>query len=112
MYAVIPFGGRFEYWIERKTSKIIPGGKLIGEVIFVLKKVIAVEEGLSQVRNALERGGYAVVKPGSPGRTDATVITGMDENVMGRQDILDKSVVINASGKTVEQILDDLKQRL
>ncbi len=77
-----------------------------------MKKIIAVEEGLSQIRSVLEEEGYVVVKPGTSNRIDATVITGMDENIMGMQDISDKSVVIDASGKTADQVLNDLKQRL
>lgn len=77
-----------------------------------MKRIIAVEEGLSQIRSALEEEGYVVVKPGASDRIDATVITGMDENIMGMQDISNKSVVIDASGKTAGQILNDLKQRL
>ena len=42
-----------------------------------MKKIIAVEEGLSQIRSALEEEGYVVVKPGTSQGIDATVITGM-----------------------------------
>ena len=82
------------------------------DVICEMKKVIAVEEGLSHIRSTLEREGYSVVKTGSTGKIDATVITGMDENMMGMQDISNKSLVIDASGKTANQVLNDLKQRL
>lgn len=78
-----------------------------------MDKVIAVEEGLSGgIKSALEKEGYRVVKPGATGIIDATIITGMDVNVMGMQDIADKSTVIDASGKTAEQILRDLKERI
>lgn len=77
-----------------------------------MKKVIAVEEGLSQIKSVLEEEGYALIKPGTSDRVDATVITGMSENIMGIQDISNKSVVIDASGKTAAQVLNDLKQRL
>ena len=78
-----------------------------------MEKVIAVEEGLSgSIKSVLEKDGYKVVKPGSTGKIDATIVTGVDVNVMGMQDITDKSTVIDASGKTAEQILRDLKERL
>lgn len=78
-----------------------------------MKKVIAVEEGLSNsIKAALEKEGYNVVKPGTGGKVDATIVTGMDDNVMGMQDIAGKSVVIEASGKTANEILSDLKNRL
>ena len=76
-----------------------------------MKKIIAVEEGLSQIRSALEDEGYVVVKPGTSQRIDATVITGMSENIMGMQDTTDKSMVIDASGKTADEVLNDLKRR-
>ncbi|HPZ44166.1 MAG TPA: YkuS family protein [Bacillota bacterium] len=76
-----------------------------------MKKIIAVEEGLSQIRSALEEEGYVVVKPGTSQRIDATVITGMSENIMGMQDTTDKSMVIDASGKTADEVLNDLKRR-
>lgn len=78
-----------------------------------MKKIIAVEEGLSgAVRDALTREGYELVKPGAGGKVDATIITGMDMNVMGMQDIVNKQPVIDARGKTADQILSDLKTRL
>ncbi|NLI14528.1 YkuS family protein [Pelotomaculum propionicicum] len=78
-----------------------------------MAKVIAVEEGLSgSIKSALEKEGYRVVKPGTAEKIDATILTGLDMNVMGMQDIQDKSTVIDASGKTPEQILRDLKARL
>lgn len=78
-----------------------------------MRKIIAVEEGLSNsIKAALEKEGYTVVKPGAGGKIDATIVTGMDDDVMGMQDISGKSAVIEASGKTAEQILRDLKNRI
>lgn len=79
----------------------------------MMRKIVAVEEGLSSsIKSALEKEGYTVVKPGTDGKIDATVITGIDDNVMGMQDITGKSVVIEATGKTANEILRDLKSRL
>ncbi|MCL6638564.1 MAG: YkuS family protein [Firmicutes bacterium] len=78
-----------------------------------MKKVVALEDGLSgALRSALEKEGYTVVKPGFAGNVDATVISGMDGNVMGMQDRENNSVVIDASGKTAQQVLNDLRARL
>ena len=78
-----------------------------------MKKIVAVEEGLSNsIKETLEREGYTVVKPGAGGKVDATIISGLDENVMGMQDITGKPAVIEASGKTAEEILGDLKKRV
>ncbi|HOV80142.1 MAG TPA: YkuS family protein [Bacillota bacterium] len=75
-------------------------------------KVIAVEEGLTNVRDALARNGYTVVRPGRGGKADAVVITGIDKDFAGMQDIAGNSVVIDASGKTADEIISDLKRRL
>ncbi len=78
-----------------------------------MKKVIAVEEGLlNNIKEAAENQGYTVVKPGSTGNIDALIVSGMDDNVMGMQDIAVKSPVIDASGKTAVQVLDELERRL
>lgn len=78
-----------------------------------MKKIIAVEEGLSKsIKETLEKEGYTVVRPGSAVKVDATIISGMDDNVMGMQDIAGKSPVIDAAGKTSGQVLDELKDRL
>jgi len=78
-----------------------------------MKKVIAVEESLlDNIKEAAESQGYTVVKPENAGNVDALVISGMDDNVMGMQDIAVKSPVIDASGKTADQILDELERRL
>lgn len=78
-----------------------------------MRKIIAVEEGLSNnIKATLEKEGYTVVKPGVGGKIDATIVSGMDDDMMGMQDISGKSAVIDASGKTAEQILSDLKNRL
>jgi len=78
-----------------------------------VKKIIAVEEGLlNSIKEILEREGYTVVKPDAGENVDATIISGLDENVMGMQDITVKPAVIEASGKTAEEILGDLKKRV
>lgn len=78
-----------------------------------MRKVVAMEEGLSQsIRSALEKEGYMVVRPGRGVAVDATIITGMDRNVMGMEDMAGKSVVIDAAGKTPAEVLSDLKGRL
>lgn len=78
-----------------------------------MKKIIAVEEGLSSViKDSLAGAGYEIVKPGGSDKVDATVVTGMDMNVMGMQDISNKHPVIDARGKTAAQIIEDLEARL
>lgn len=77
-----------------------------------MDRIIAVEDGLSSIKMALKQSGYKVVSPGAGGRIDATIVTGMDDNIMGMQDIKEKSIVLDAAGKTENQILDELRSRL
>lgn len=78
-----------------------------------MRRAVAVEDGVSAViREALEKDGFIVVSPGAVGQLDATIISGMDANAMGMQDISGNSVVINAAGKTPEQVLSELKKRV
>lgn len=77
-----------------------------------MEKIIAVEDGLSHIKNALEQSGYKVVRAGAGGKVDATIVTGMKDNIMGMQDIKEKSVVLDATGKTGDQIIDELRIRL
>ncbi len=82
----------------------------------IIKKIVAVEEELSNsIKDALEKEGYFVVRAGPAGageNVDATIVSGMDNNMMGMQDIMNKAPVIDASGKTTEEILSDLKKRI
>lgn len=75
-------------------------------------EIIAVEDGLSNIKDALVQSGYKVVSPGYGGKIDATIVTGMDDNFMGMQDIKDKYIVIDASGKTADQVIHELRSRL
>ncbi len=78
-----------------------------------MKKVIAVEESLfGNIKEAVENQGYTVVKPENAVGVDALVISGMDDNVMGMQDIAVGAPVIDASGKTAGQVLHELEKRL
>lgn len=75
---------------------------------------VAVEGALTPVREALEQNGYEVVHldPQTLTQVDCVVITGMDDNVMGMQDIQTKAQVITAEGKTAEQVMKEVEQRL
>lgn len=78
-----------------------------------MNRTIAIEEGVSNhIKATLQGEGYKAVKPGSGGKVDATIVSGMDDNVMGIHDIQGKSAVIEAAGKTDEQILKELRERL
>lgn len=72
---------------------------------------IAVEEGLSSsIKDILKKEGYEVVSPIRGQNVDAVIITGLDNNVMNMQDISTKAPVIDASGRTPEEIVQRLKE--
>ncbi|MBS3975432.1 MAG: YkuS family protein [Syntrophomonadaceae bacterium] len=80
---------------------------------------IAVEGALSDVKHILQANGYEVVSLDSRGRSqaellncDAIVLTGMDSNFAGYQDVKTKAVVIDASGMTAGQILNQVQNKL
>lgn len=73
-------------------------------------KRVAVEEELSDLRLMLTQRGYEVLNPGDARQVDALIITGIDRNVMGMQDINTESIVIDASGRTPEEIFEKLER--
>jgi len=72
-------------------------------------KTIAVEDTLTNVREFLKSNGYRVVRLAGRQEADAYVVNGMDNNLMGMQDRSTKAPVIDASGKTPEQVLNSLQ---
>ncbi|WP_078060823.1 YkuS family protein [Desulfotomaculum copahuensis] len=73
-------------------------------------KKIAVEDGLAAVRDLLLENGYQVTGPAGAGTADAIVVTGLDNNMMNRQDIASRAVVIEASGKTPREVLSRIQE--
>lgn len=74
-------------------------------------KKVALDEGLSSILGEmLKREGYEVVSPYRGQDVDAIVTTGIDNNVMGIMDIKDTAPVIDASGKTPEEIIKRLRE--
>jgi hypothetical protein len=72
----------------------------------VPKTRIAVEEGLTPVRERLEAAGYEVVPLGAGVRgVAALVVNGMDANVSGEQRLAVAAPVIDAAGQSPEQVL-------
>jgi len=76
-----------------------------------LRKVIAVEEGLTPITLLLKREGYDVVDmEGERWRkADAIVVSGMDSDFMNVQEVETLATVIQAAGKTPEEVLEDIK---
>lgn len=82
-------------------------------------KRVAVEGNLSSLKKYLSEQGFEVVNldPISYSglelkNCDAIVISGMDTNLLGHEDITTKAPVIEASGRTEAEILDQIKNRL
>ncbi|MDK2856138.1 MAG: hypothetical protein PWQ86_1351 [Bacillota bacterium] len=74
---------------------------------------IAVENGLDYVKKYLARQGYDVVDlKGGPGKAAAVVVSGGDESFLGMADRTTDVPVISAQGRTPEEILTDIKERL
>lgn len=78
-----------------------------------LRKVVAVEEGLTPITLLLKREGYDVVDlEGERWKTaDAIVVSGMDSNLMDIQETETRANVVEAAGKTPEEVLKDIKSR-
>lgn len=75
-----------------------------------MAKKIAVEENLTGLRELLRKQGYTVVNPGGDENVLAVVVTGLDNNTMNMQDITTKVPVIDAAGKTPDQILARIRE--
>lgn len=74
-------------------------------------KKVALDEGLpSGLGDMLRREGYQVVSPYRGQNVDAFIVTGIDNNLMNMQDIKDTAPVIDASGKTPEDIIKRLRE--
>ncbi|MEW6173003.1 MAG: YkuS family protein [Bacillota bacterium] len=73
---------------------------------------IAVDENLSNVRSLLHQEGFDVVRLGDSSGVSAVVTSGMQENLLGIQEITEKAPVIDARGMTPHEVLATLKERL
>ncbi|WP_313799317.1 YkuS family protein [Cytobacillus sp.] len=78
-------------------------------------KKIAVEQSLTNVSEALREKGYDVVDLKSAADAEncsCCVVSGMDSNVMGMQDVSTKAPVIEASGLTADEVCSEVESRL
>ena len=81
---------------------------------------VAISESLTPVKRALHRAGYEVINLENEAlfsetgmeEYDAIVVSGMDEDLMGMQEISGRAVVINAAGKQPGEIVEELRNRL
>ncbi|MDA8211307.1 MAG: YkuS family protein [Clostridia bacterium] len=82
-------------------------------------KRVAVEGNLSSLKKYLSEKGFEVVNLDPLSKSglelkncDAVVISGMDTNLLGHEDIMTKAPVIDASGRSEAEILTQLQNRL
>ncbi len=76
--------------------------------------LVAVEEGLTQVRQALEAAGFRVVGMGPEEirRARAVVVSGSDENFLQDETRVTGTPVISARGLTAEEVVAAVRERL
>lgn len=84
-----------------------------------MERKIAVEQSLTPVKDFLAQKGYTVEsvdfnKEFTRGMDKyyAVVITGVNENFLGVEDINTKAAIINAKGLTAEQIYTQIEQKV
>ncbi|QJW46707.1 YkuS family protein [bacterium BFN5] len=77
-----------------------------------MQGLIAIEKNLSRLADLLETEGYDVVSLDNTNieSVDAIVVSGADNNLLNMQDILVHVPIINASGKSTDEILDELER--
>lgn len=76
---------------------------------------IGVEQSLTNVQEALREKGYDVVelkKESDTQECECCVVSGLDSNVMGMQDIDYKGSVIEASGMSADEVCQEVESRL
>jgi len=80
--------------------------------IDLMDRIVAVNEDLKGLKEALASRGYDVVglEKGDMDKAGAVVISGMEQNLMGMEDIKSRVPVINAAGKTDEEIVRSINE--
>lgn len=77
-------------------------------------KKIGIEQNLSDIRSALQQKGYELVElrnQEDAAGCDCCVISGQDQNVMGVMDADTQGSVINAHGRTADEICQEIDSR-
>jgi hypothetical protein len=75
---------------------------------------IAVENGLDNVKQALQNSGHEVVSlnESSMKHCECCVISGLDQNMMGMSELATEGRVINARGMTAEEVVNEVNETL
>jgi hypothetical protein len=71
---------------------------------------VAVENNLTDVKEALQSSGYEVVSIDNMTDVSCCVITGQDKNMMGITETTTQASVINAEGLTAQEIVEQVNR--
>jgi hypothetical protein len=75
-----------------------------------MSKIVAIEDGIMNLKPYIESEGYQVVKMKEGQNADAYIITGLDENMTGDMTRAGDGFLINARGRQPEEIMYDLQK--
>lgn len=76
-----------------------------------MERRIAVEDGLSPIKEYLQQKGYKVVGMNALEQADAAVISGGDKDFMDMENVVIDAPVINAQGMTPDAVLKQLESK-
>ncbi|MGI5920486.1 MAG: YkuS family protein [Syntrophomonadaceae bacterium] len=78
-----------------------------------MSKIIAIDRNLTPFKEFLTQKGCQLVDLDAARNRaiDAVVLSGVHENLMGMEDIMIDAPVINAKGKTPEEVWDNITSR-
>jgi Holliday junction resolvase len=71
---------------------------------------VAVENSLSNVKEALQNSGFEVVGMDSAGNAACCVVSGQDKNFLGIENTYTQASVINADGMTTDEVVRQVSQ--
>jgi len=75
-----------------------------------LQRKVAIAEGMDDLHDYFSRRGFTVVGPEQANQSVALVVSGSTDNFMGMHDRSVDVPVINAEGKTPDEILQQVEK--
>ena len=76
-----------------------------------VRRVVAVDNELANVKQALEREGFQVVGvENAPEDAIALVVSGLDNNLMQMSDRTIRTHIINAAGRDAEEVVREVRR--
>lgn len=78
-----------------------------------MRYTVAVEDGLTNVKQALKENGFKVVDLSQNiANPVAIIVSGMEENFLGMETIVNEVPVINCTSMTAEQVVSEVQKRI